>query len=1096
MKRTILLLLFLTSISWCFPQKPTYKIDYYSPRNYGKGREANNWAVVQDKNGVLYFGNAGGLLQYDGVNWVFIPVKNQSSWVKSLAVSDDNIIYVGAQKEFGYLAPDKSGKLTYISLSDQLKDDKISFSSIIRIWVWNEIVAFQFEEAVFLYSNGTLTTILPETSFHISYLINNEFFIRQRGIGIMKLTENKLELVRGSEYLKDAGIFSIIESSDKKNNIIITPEDGLWLVDKNTFQGSIIKTADSIILKKSGIYGATRLKDGKIVLNTLSNGILITDDSFRILSVINKDNGLKVNGSLSLIQDYQGNLWSGLENGIANIHYSSPVSTFAIEAGISGNIKSILRYKENLFIGTSDGLFVQNNSNKIADAPFISYGGLNKEIKGLCLAEGCLLAGTRDGLFEIRNNVITKIENIEISALYYSNKLKTLFVSGKKNLALYKYSGKWNKLKDISEITEDVVRFEETISIEGAEIWMGTSLQGIVRLQITSASKYKVDKYGSEDGLISDDWALPFKIDNKVVFSQRNGLLSFVDEKTMQDKLPDSLKNRSEFYRGFFDYYRIDTTKEQISMPYYFIEDAGDRIYINLDGDVGYISKSGSNQFINQPFCLADIGKVNVIYHEDNGLCWFGGDDGLLLFNENNDKDYQIDFNSLIHKVTCGVEDSVIYYGYSYNQSSINSTEPTPQQFNLSHNLNTVSFAFAAPFFEGQEKIKYSYVLLGLDTIYSPWSSENKIVFRNLWEGEYVFKVKAINAYGHISSERTFEFRILPPWYRKIWMYGLYILIFAASIYAGIRLNTRRLLALNRKLEIVILERTHEIQEKNIELESQKGEILDSINYALRIQKAVMPQDDVIQGCIGDHFIIHRPKDIVSGDFYWITTLNQYVIFCVADCTGHGVPGAFMSMLCISFLNEIVLREEITHTDEILNKVRDMIIESLKQKGVMGEQKDGMDIAICTFNRETSILEFSGANNPLFIIRGKEKMLIPDFKQIESNDFILYEIKGDRMPISIYDIMNPFKRHSIELLKDDRLYLFSDGICDQFGGPNNRRIMISSLKTILLETVTPEIKDQGQLVENVLDNWMSHLNLCTGQHYKQIDDICLFGIRI
>ena len=809
MKKTLLFLFFFTSLSYCFPQRTTYKINYYSPRDYGKGLEAANHACVQDMNGVLYFGNGGGILQYDGFSWSFIPVKNRSVWIRSLAVSNDNVIYVGAQNEFGYIAPDESGKLTYVSLSDQLTNNQNSFPRIINVWTWNNNVAFQYEEAIFLWSNGKLTSILPETSFHVSFLINDELYVRQRGIGIMKLTGNSLQLVKGSEYLKDYAVLSMFESNDLSSYIIITHEDGFWSVNKNTFKGSQIETDDSTIFKQSEIYGAIKLNDGRIALKTLSNGIIITDDTFKILSVINKDNGLKVNGALSLLQDYQGNIWAGLDNGIVQVHYSSPLSIFGPETGISGSVQAILRYNGNLFIGTTDGLFVQNSNYKLLSAAFVPVAGFSKEIISLCLADGCLLAGTRDELFEIRNNRINKIENIEINALYYSEKLKILFVSGKKDLAMYEYSGKWKKLKSIPEITEEVKGFGESISEEKVTLWMGTSLQGIVRLQVSSPSEYKVDKYNSSDGLIDKNWVLPFKIDNKVVFSQRNGLLQFVDERTMKSQLPDSLKNRPEFYKGYFDFFPVDSTKEPIDQPFYVVEDTKKRIYVNLDGELGYFDKVNAYSFVKQPFCLTDIGKINVIFHEDNGICWIGGADGLLMFNENNLKNYAIDFNTLITRVSCGARDSVLYYGYSETIGHEQGNESPVRKFIINHNLNTVTFTFAAPFFEGQEKMLYSYLLNEQDTVYSPWSTDNRIVFRNLWDGDYKFKVRAMNAYGHVSSDKVFEFRVLAPWYRKIWAYIIYVLLISAVIYAGIRLNTRRLVALNKKLENIIRERTH-----------------------------------------------------------------------------------------------------------------------------------------------------------------------------------------------------------------------------------------------------------------------------------------------
>jgi hypothetical protein len=241
MKKSLLFLFFLSSLSLGFSQKTSYEINYYSPRDFGQGHNAENRACVQDRKGVLYFGNAGGLLQYDGVNWTFIPVKNQSVWINSLAVSEENIIYVGAQSEFGYLKPDQSGKLVYISLSDQLTGVQKPFSDIIRLWAWNDKVAFQSEEALFLYAEGKLTTILPETSFHISFLVKDELYIRERGVGVMKLNGNGLQLVKGSEYLKDYAIFAILECSDPDKFTIITHDNGFWYADKKTFMGSQIE---------------------------------------------------------------------------------------------------------------------------------------------------------------------------------------------------------------------------------------------------------------------------------------------------------------------------------------------------------------------------------------------------------------------------------------------------------------------------------------------------------------------------------------------------------------------------------------------------------------------------------------------------------------------------------------------------------------------------------------------------------------------------------------------------------------------------------------------------------------------------------------
>ncbi len=1076
MKRTILLILFFTTILNSFSQLAKNEISYFSAREYGKGHEASNWACVQDKNGVLYFGNAGGLLQYDGTNWNFIKVKDQSSWVKSLSVSNDNIIYIGAQNEFGYLAPDAAGKLLYVSLSDKLEKNQKEFKDIIHVWAWKNKVAFQAEEAIFIYSNNKLTTIIPETSFHLSFLVNDELYVRQRDIGIMKLEGNKLQLIKGSEFFKNFGVFSILKSSEPNKFILITREDGFWTVNKNTFEASAIKTKDSTLFKQAVIYGSIKLKDGNIALNTLSNGIIITDEHFNIISIFNKDNGLKVNGVLALMQDYEENIWAGLDNGISQIKYSSPVSIFGSETGIFGNIKAVLRYKGKLFIGSTDGLYIQQEKYNQLSSAFKLYNGLNKEVKNLCIADGSLIVGTPYGLFEINNEQINLIADVDVSTLYYSEKLKLLFVAEKNNFVLFQHSGKWKKLIDIPEITEEIIRFEEEYNTNGTTLWMGTPLQGIVRLQYTNPSKYVVDKYNSSDGLIENSWVLPFKINNKVVFAEHSGFMQFVNEETLKKQLPDSLKNKPEFYRGYFDFYNIDSLKARLDTPFYAIEDTKDRIYANLDNSLGYFDKSHSLSWITQPFCLADIGKTNLFFHEAD-KCWIGGDDGLIQFDEKKNKNYLVDFNTII-TMTSSTGDSILYSGYSEIVNNLQQNKQLTRKFVLDYSLNNMYFQFAAPFYDGQEKMLYSYILLGQDTAYSIWQKDNKVSFTNLREGEYIFKVKAKNIYGHISSESVFKFTILSPWYRKIWAYFLYVILFIALIYAGIRFNTRRLVAINKRLELTIRNRTAEIRQQNIKLQEQKEEILDSINYALRIQQAVLPDEELTKKWLGEYFILFRPKDIVSGDFYWATKINDLLIVTVADCTGHGVPGAFMSMLGISFLNEIVRKKEIIQASEVLDHLRESVIDALKQSGAWGEQKDGMDLVLVVINTKTLELQFAGANNPLWIVR----------KTGNSNKEEFEEYKPDKMPVAIYENMKPFTNHIIQLYKDDIIFLASDGYEDQFGGPKYKKFLSKNLKQLLFANSQQPMTIQKDVLEQTLNDWKGNT--------EQIDDITIMGIKI
>lgn len=268
----------------------------------------------------------------------------------------------------------------------------------------------------------------------------------------------------------------------------------------------------------------------------------------------------------------------------------------------------------------------------------------------------------------------------------------------------------------------------------------------------------------------------------------------------------------------------------------------------------------------------------------------------------------------------------------------------------------------------------------------------------------------------------------------------------------------------------------------------QKNDITDSINYARYIQSSILPHEDELESCLKEYFLIYKPKDIVSGDFYWITNIEKKAVVAAVDCTGHGVPGAFMSMLGAAFLNEIINKEYITHPGVILRRLRKEVIRSLQQKGETGEQKDGMDIALCVIDFENMKLQFAGANNPLYLVRKSiNQEDIIERKSQEFSDYTLFEFKGDHMPIGIHDRMDNFNMTEINLLKDDCFYIFTDGFADQFGGNEGRKMQYKNFKKMILEGCSKPMKEQKILLEDKLKKWQ-------GDH-NQIDDILVIGIR-
>jgi serine phosphatase RsbU (regulator of sigma subunit)/Tfp pilus assembly protein PilF len=263
------------------------------------------------------------------------------------------------------------------------------------------------------------------------------------------------------------------------------------------------------------------------------------------------------------------------------------------------------------------------------------------------------------------------------------------------------------------------------------------------------------------------------------------------------------------------------------------------------------------------------------------------------------------------------------------------------------------------------------------------------------------------------------------------------------------------------------------LEEKNELISHQKQEITDSIRYASRIQNAILPSSSILSDALNEHFVLFLPRDIVSGDFYWFTKQQNKIVLVAADCTGHGVPGAFMSMLGVSFLYEIVSKEGIVQPSHILDMLRDLVKVTLSQTGKKDEQKDGMDISLCTIDLENMKMEWAGAYNPLFLIRNNE----------------LIEYKADKMPVAIHlTDHKPFTNNYIDLMPDDVFYMFSDGFADQFGGVDSRKFMIKQFKNLLLDIHQKPMDEQKEKLHQAHLNWRGNL--------EQIDDIVVFGVRI
>lgn len=415
-----------------------------------------------------------------------------------------------------------------------------------------------------------------------------------------------------------------------------------------------------------------------------------------------------------------------------------------------------------------------------------------------------------------------------------------------------------------------------------------------------------------------------------------------------------------------------------------------------------------------------------------------------------------------------------------------------PVNLLLDAEYNHLTFQFSAIDWFNPNKILYQYKLEGLDDNWSELNKKTYAEYRNLPSGNFVFKVRAIGQSNQWSTTFEFSFTILPPWYQTWWAYMLYFLMLVFIVYLIIRWRTAQLKQRQRELEQDIEKATYEIRLQKEQVEEAHKEITDSINYAERLQRSLMSSKKLLSQNLGEYFIYFNPKEAVSGDFYWSSQLqnNNFALVC-ADSTGHGVPGAIMSMMNMNSLKEAV-KEGFNSSNEILDYTRKTIIQTLANDGSAEGGKDGMDAALLIFNKNKSKLEFSLANNPLWIVRSStssDQMTSSDHTTNSESKVELIEFKPDKMPVGKHDKQNiAFSKNEIELQKGDLIYVFTDGFADQFGGEKGKKFKYASLKELLLSIAEKSMEEQQKILSKTFENWRGSL--------EQVDDVCVIGVRV
>jgi serine phosphatase RsbU (regulator of sigma subunit) len=1076
--------------------------------NFKESTEIENqsWAICQDDNNVMLFANRRGILTFDGQGWNFIPIPTIPYSLKYSPI--ERKVYVGGEDNYGYLARDDKGIYRYHSISG----DSSIVGIISRIILTDSTVYFYGEQSISRHNIKTEKLELrlrqkEKKPFTGMFITPKNTFINVLSKGLYRLESDTLfPIVTGYMLENEEILFGLPYN---KNLVLLGKSNGeLTLFDGIKFYNYPIK--DDGYLRQNILSEGLTISDSLYAFSTLDGGALVVDKkSGKLICTINYINGLPDDEIFALGVDNNNGLWLSHQYGLTRADLRLPIGNFSIYPGLKGNLITSLWHDNELYVATSEGVFylkeikkysevevlVKNEeiANKteqpvIRNTPaqqlmkepqktrksiftrifgkkseppvtqeetlhvitppalkiqelkyfkkiagrlksinwvFTKVGGLNEKCKQMVSAGNEILASTNKGLYVIsRHNAKAIVSDRFINSLSSGSNDNKYYVGTADG---YFYvtpdkRGGWKAIYPDKLFNHPIYSI---VSTDDNTVWAGSD-DAVFKLSFTDLSSSVSSIPYSIKSDLPQRYIIRYVNDTVFLFTL-SGVSYF-------DKSLDSFKDYKKKYANIGSRMRYMLSQPEI--PWIKTEDEWDNI-----GSAGNIAN-------NDKALLKILDNLNSIYTDKNHLWIVSGDNLLYRIVRNKIPSIKTDIDLFIRSISNAkglyIKLSDIVFGSGDN---------------------TVYFDLVAPGYIKQNSTQYQYIVDNEMTEWSKWSFNNTVSLM-MKPGKYTLRVRAKDIWGNLSEPKIVGFTIEAPFTQTTFFY---IIVLGAALFTFIgvvRFRERKLKKDKRILETKVKERTAKI-------EAQKLEITSSIEYASRIQMAMLPEEVHFRDSFSDYFVIFRPRDIVSGDFYWIGENEEKIFFTVADCTGHGVPGAFMSALGISTLDEIITNNSSLKANTVLSLLREKIKTSLHQTGKQGEATDGMDVAFCILHKNRAILEFSGAYNPLCIFRGD----------------IFEEYRADRMPIGIYyGEKDSFTNYEIKVQKGDTVYIFSDGFADQFGGPRGSKYMKYNLKKLLSEIYTRPMAEQRKILEKEFEKWKGAAD--------QIDDVTILGVRI
>ncbi len=1057
MKKHLIKYLFLfllgSHLSYAYCQLNNFK-------NFGtkEGLAGSNVnGIFQDSRGYLWFGTQTGLSRFDGK--IFKNLSSNEGLISNevTCINEDKQgnIWIGTTRG---VSKYDGMKFTNYTTEQGLADNNIHFIYIDDLnFIWfatdtGGVVKYDGKEfKKITKEDGLLSNMI----FAITKDNKDNYWFATYN-GISKYDGKKIINFSQNEEVSNKAFYSIL--IDTKGNLWFggVVRNGIVKYDGAKFEKINLPNKLS---KEDNIFSLVEDSKQNIWLATDQEGALKYDG--KDFTLFNENNGLSSNQVYSIIGDYEGNIWIGTNNGGADLYNNESFVTYTDKQGLSSNkIGGIYSDETNsMLIGTQGfGLNILNDNktitqiNELKNTSIISINQ-NKE--------GDIYAGVvNDGVYvlkkggnkfsiktHINHNTKDKKNNIvEPLKIVFDKKGNTWI--GDFGSGLFCIN-KNNEIKNYNTLNGFASNSIFTLFEDSNDnLWIGTSDAGVI---VFNGETFI--SYSEKDGLADKSvWSIT-ENDNHILFfgTKEKGICCYN---------PSSIKTGSQKFKtisttdGLCSNFIEALVWDNVAKCLWAGTEKGiNKIKLTSGLDVQSIRYFGEQEgFKGGEVNIIEISKTNP------DIIWFGTNNGLCCYNR------KFDFQNTTAPKLILTEILLAYKAVDWKKysDSVDTKNNLPENLILSHSDNHLTLHFKAL---TTDKIMYSFILEGQDTAWSPLSTSTEANFSNIASGKtYTFKVKAINSNGVLNiNPVSFTFTILSPWWQTLWFYAIAILVMVIFVYSFINYRTSKIAKEKKVLEETVNERTKELSESN-------KNIRDSITYSKRIQNAILPSSKMIKEHLPNSFVLYKPKDIVAGDFYWLEPVDDLILFAACDCTGHGVPGAMVSVVCNNALYSAIRDFGLRKPDEILTKTAELVIENFAKSEE--EINDGMDVSFCCYNSKTKVLTWAGANNPLWLIKNGT----------------LIEVKPDKRPIARSDISHSFNCHEFSLQAGDKIYIFSDGYVDQFGGENNKKLTKKRFRELILSIQNLSMSNQKAALDKFITDYRKDI--------EQTDDILIMGIMI